>query len=498
MLDVQLGEVLGEAHAGVEETLGLVAGFDDALGHGFARVGEDAAAALTAMAGALAAGPLGDRFAEAVEKVAAGSVGDADLAVLAGGRAALFGATHDALLSRLDTALGRTRPTWDSAPNTPGTAAPNTLDAAAPAATGPAPATTGAVSGGPGAGGGLDVGEGHLLEGCRAWLRELAIVGWRGVDHDLVSSSDQTIEALLAVPALRGLAVLLDGLAAELRASSPVATMPDLPARRWADLWTRAVLLSQAGPWHGGAEQVSGRLLILGADVHEHATVVRAQVHAIFEPAGGAPARLVRTSVAAAKVDTIAGPAVWRLMAGHPVLLGALAGHLSLDITDMPLLPGGDLVWHDDRARAGEAADPFATARVQLGAALAPPVPPLDRHPVRIAEPVLVEGYEIDGATLDLGGNTLALDLDRLPAVGPLTPELVAASSACLGLMRWDGGRWLLQPIAVRATVKKKPVMVHNGDWAMGPTDPKVVKAEARSGDVVAVLRERAGRLLRK
>ncbi|MGN9841190.1 hypothetical protein ACTMTI_23990 [Nonomuraea sp. H19] len=461
MLDVQLGELAGGVPEGVEEALDLVTGFDGALAHGFARIGEEPAAALAALADALAAGPLGERIGEAVEKVSAGSIGDEHLVALAGGRAALLGAVHDALLGRLDAALGRTRASWEA-----GAEAPEVAD--------------------------------NLLAGCRVWLRELAIVGWRGVDHDVVSSSDQAIEALLGVPRLRGLAVLLDGLAAELRASCPVATMDRLPARRWADLWTRALLLSQSGPWNGAAEQVSGRLLILGADVHEHATVVRVQVHGILESAGGGPARLVRTSVAAAKVDTIVGPAVWGLMGGHPVLLGALAEHRSLDIADMPLLPGGDLVWHDDRARAGAEADPFATARVQLGTAQAAPAPPLDRHPVRIAEPVLIEGYKVDGESLDLGGNALALDLDRLPACTPLTPELVAASSTCLGLMRWDGGRWLLQPLAVQATVKKKPVAVHTGDWAMGPTDPKVVKAAAKNGDAVAVLRERAGRLLRK
>ncbi|MEV4287734.1 hypothetical protein AB0K40_19680 [Nonomuraea bangladeshensis] len=472
MLDLQLGELTAAGPDGVDEALGLVAGFDGALAHGFARIGEEPAAALAALAGAMAGGPLGERAIEAVDKVIAGSIGDEHLAVLAGARAALTGAVHDALLARLDTALGRARASWDAAP----------VAGAAPS--GAAPATGAEVPA-------------NLLAGCRAWLRELAIAGWRGVDHDVVAPSDHAIEALLAVPALRGLAVLLDGLAAELRASCPVGTMDRLPARRWGDLWTRGVLLSRSGPWHGGAEPVSGRLLILGADVHEHATVVRVQVHGILEPAGGGQARLVRTGVAAAKVDTIVGPAVWRLMSGHPVLLGALAGHRALDLTDMPLLPGGDLVWHDDRAAAGEEADPFTTARVLLGAAQAAPVPPLDRHPVRIAEPVLVEGYKVDGGTLELGGSRIALDLDRLPTGTPLTPELVAASSACLGLVRWDG-RWLLQPLAVQATVKKKPVTAHTGDWALGPTDPKVVKAEAKAGDAVAVLRERAGRLLRK
>ncbi|AQZ65440.1 unnamed protein product [[Actinomadura] parvosata subsp. kistnae] len=502
MLDVQLSELLGDAPAGVGEALDLVAGFDGALTHGLARIGEEPAAALAALAGALAGSPIGERVAEAVEKVTAGSVADEHLAALAGARAALFGAVHDALLTRLDTALGRTRAPWPPASNPAGDSAdgPATADGSAGGSSNEA------------AGGGAGVPD-NLLAGCRVWLRELAIVGWRGVDHDLVSAADQTIEALLAVPELRGLAVLLDGLAAELRASSPVATMDRLPARRWADLWTRAMLLSQHGPWHaggpgaeraagaggpGGAELVSGRLLILGADVHEHATVVRVQIHAVLEPAGGGPARLVRASMAAAKVDTIVGPTVWKLLRDQPVLLSALAQHRSVEITDMRLLPGGDLVWENHRARAAEESDPFATARVQLAAATPPPVTPLDRHPVRIAEPVLVEGYKCDGQSVDLGGNKLPLDLDRLPSCGPLTPALLKASTACIGLVRWDGGQWSLQPLAVQASVKKQPVAAHNGDWALGPTDPKVAKAEAKNGDVVAVLRERAGRLLRK
>ncbi|MEV8635785.1 hypothetical protein AB0395_29425 [Streptosporangium sp. NPDC051023] len=479
MLGVQLAELLDGPPPGVGEALDLVTGFDDALVHGFARLGEERAATLTALAGVFAATPLGGRIGEAAEKVAAGSISGEHLTALAGGRAALFGAVHDALLDGLDTALGRARAPWEA----PSARAVSVADAAD-----------------------------NLLGGCRSWLHELAITGWRGVDHDLVSASVQAIEALLAVPALRRLAVLLDGLAAELRASCPVGTMERLPARRWADLWARAVLLSQDGGLPGACEPVStvsGRLLVLGVDVHEHGTAVQVQVHGILEPLGGLPSRLVRTSVAATKVDTIVGPALWRLLRGFPVLLGALAERRSLDVTDLPLLDSGDLVWHEDRARAGDPSDPFATARVQLAGALAPPVPPLDRHPVRIAEPVLVEGYTVEsrpaaveGApaalTLDLGGNALTIDVDRLPTCGPLTPELVAASSACLGLMRWDAGRWTLQPLAVQATVKRKAVAVHNGDWAMGPTDPKVVKAEAKAGDAVAVLRERAGRLLRR
>ncbi|REE96686.1 hypothetical protein [Thermomonospora umbrina] len=451
---------------GVVEALQVVAGFDAALANGLARLGPRHTESLNALAGAVGASPLGTVSADAIGKLAAGSIGVTELSAPAGARAAILGSVHDALLAGLDDALGRSRSAWEERPADPPPPEP--------------------VPAGP-------------LAGARSWLQELAIAGWLGVDDGLVSAADQPLEALWAEPRLRRLAVLLDGLAAELRASCPVATMERLPERRWADLWTRAVLLAHSGSWTGGTTAVSGRLLPLGVDVHEHGTTVQAQVHAVLEPHGEGPVRLVRVAVAAAKVDTILGPSVWRLLSAYPTLLAALAGHRAMDVSDMPLTAGGDLLWDEERAQTGDVADPFATARVRLPDAVAPAVAPLDRHPVRIAEPVLVEGYKVrrDG-TFDLNGEALAIDLDRLPPSGPLTEQLVKASTACLGLLRWDAGRWTLQPLAVQSTVKRQPVEAHNGDWALGPTDPKVVKAQARAGDAVAVLTERAGRLLRK
>ncbi|MER7001517.1 hypothetical protein ABT297_00455 [Dactylosporangium sp. NPDC000555] len=438
-----------EPGPGIGDALGLAAAVDDGLVHGFARVDEDRVAALSALAAGFAGSPLREAVAEAVDKIAAGSIADDHLFALAAARIALFGAVHDALLARADAALGRKRAEWKGEPGQAAAAS-------------------------------------HLLAGARSWLRELAITGWRGVDDDLVSASGQAIEAALADPELRRLAVLLDGLAAELRAGSPIATMERLPVRRWADLWSRALLLARDGGRAQRAEQaepVTGRLFVLGADVHEHPTAVQVQVHGVLETSGGA-ARLVRASVSAAKVDTIVGPAIWRLLSGHQMLLTALAERRVLDLTDMPLLAGGDLIWRDDRARPGEAADPFTTARVHLGTALAPATPPLERHPARIAEPVFVE---------DLSG--VPLDTRRLPACGPLTPQLLAGATACIGLLRWDDGAWTVQPLGVETTVKKKRVGVHTIDWALGPADPKLAKA---AGEAVEVLRERAGRLLRK
>ncbi|WP_405425610.1 hypothetical protein [Micromonospora sp. NBC_00617] len=450
--------------AGLSDALDVVAGFDDALADGFGRIGERGAAALAALADALAGTPLGGAVTAAVDAVTVGSVAPEHLAALAGARSALLGAAHDALLGQLDEAVGRTRSPWTT---------PTTRPSEAPPA----------------------------LAGARAWWHEVAVTGWRGVDHELLSAAAGVVEASLAVPELRRVAVLLDGLAAELRACVPVAAMAQVPARRWADLWARGVLLTEGAPPTGEATAVSGRLLPLGVDVHSHDTAVQVQLHGVLEPADGGPALLVRTAVAAAKVDTIVGPAIWRLLSAHPLLLTALAERRALVVTDLPLR-GGDLGWIDDRVQLDEPADPFATARVLLPAASTAATDPLDRHPTGIAEPVLVEGAAIrdeDGTLgIEVDGERVALAVDRLPAAGPLTADLVAAASACLGLLRWDDGRWLLQPLAVRATVKRRTVQAHNGDWACGVTDPKVAKEEARAGDAVAVLRERAGRLLRR
>ena len=153
----------------------------------------------------------------------------------------------------------------------------------------------------------------NLLGAGRSWLCDLARSGWRGLDHDVVSGAAPVVSALLADPALRRLATLLDGFAAELAASCPGAAAERVPARRWADLWSRAMLLTRPGAAAAPATgTATGRLLPLGVDLHEHATAVQAQVHAVFEPADGAGPRLVRASVSAPKPDTVTGPASGR------------------------------------------------------------------------------------------------------------------------------------------------------------------------------------------
>jgi hypothetical protein len=411
---------------------------------------------------------------EAAEKAAAGTAAENHFLALAAARTALLGSVHDALLTRIAEATGRPIGDGEQATPTAGT------ETASPA---------------------------NLLAAARSWLADLARAGWRGLDSEVVSGSAPLISALLPDLRVRRLAALLDGFAAELAASCPGPSLERFPARRWADLWSRAMLLTVPGalespvPRDGTDGTVTGRLLPLGIDLHEYATAVQAQVHAVLEPAGGVP-RLVRASVSSPKTDTIVGAGAWQLLRPRLSLLAAVSESRSMDLTGMPLTAGGDLIWNDDQARPGEPADSFTTARVVLSTAAGSAAAPLDRHPAGIAVPVFLEGYTVwkdeETLTFVIAGHPLVVDTGRTPAAGPLTPAAVAKSGACIGLLRWDAGAFTLQPLAVETTVKKKAVTVHGGGWAGGTTDKAGLKAEKAAADATSVLRERAGRLLRK
>lgn len=461
-------DALTETVAGLDEALEAVDGFDRALAEGLLRPRAEQAAGVTGLAHAVAGTPLAARVEEAAGKAAAGAAAEDHFVALASARVALLGSVHDALTERVEEATGR--PRGETAVDAPaGEHAPN------------------------------------LRAAARSWLADLARAGWRGIDHETVAGAAPVVSAMLPDPALRRLSTLLDGFAAELAASCPGSALERVPERRWADLWSRALLLTLPGAsGTSGTGSATGRLLPLGVDLQEHATAVQAQVHAVLEPADGGAPRLVRASVSVPKPDSVVGAGLWQLLRPHMSLLAAVGEGRSMDLTGMPVTAEGDLVWDDAHARAGEPADALATARVVLPSATTSPVAPLDRHPARLAVPVFLEGYTAEaadngaGTAFTLSGLRLAVDTDRIPSAGPLTPKAVTASGACIGLLRWDAGSFRVQPLAVETTVRGKPVTVHAGAWAGGTADKAGVKAEKAATDAVAVLRERAGRLLRK
>ncbi|MGW2279305.1 hypothetical protein [Streptomyces sp. NPDC001770] len=459
--------LLVEEIDGLDEALAAVDSFDRVLVAGLLRPRPAQAAGLAEFADALAGSPLAVRVAEAAGKAASGAAGEEHFTALAAARAALLGSAHDALTARAAEATGRT-----------------TASVAAP-----------------GIEPGVPV---NLLVAARSWLCDLARCGWRGIDHEVVSGAARIVSAMLDDPELRRLAALLDGFAAELAASCPGASLEHVPVRRWADLWTRAMLLTLPGAAvTPETVPVTGRLLPLGVDVQEHATAVQAQVHAVFEPADGSVPYLVRASVSAPKPDSVVGAGLWQLLRPHLSLLAAVGEGRAMELTGMPVTPAGDLIWSEAHARPGGPADSFATARVALPTATGRATAPLDRHPTAVAVPVFLDGYaaaagEDGSVAFTLAGGVVGVDVDRTPAAGPLTPEAVLASGACIALLRWDAGAFRLQPLAVETLVRKKPVAVHAGAWAGGTTDKTGTRAEKAATDAAAVLRERAGRLLRK
>ena len=457
-------DLLASAPDGFDEAIAAVDAFDQALVAGLVRPQPAQAAGLAHLAEAVAGTPLASRVAEAAEKAAAGVAGEDHFVALAAARTALLGAAHDALMAQIQEATGRSASAAEAAQATGSEAAMN------------------------------------LLTAARSWLSDLARVGWQGLDSDVVAGSAQVLSAMLPNPSLRRLAVLLDGFAAELAASCPGAAMERFPARRWADLWSRALMLTIPGGLAKAAtRKATGRLLPLGIDLQEHATAVQVQVHAVFEPADeNTRPRLVRASVSAPKPDTVIGAGLWQLLRPHLSLLSAVSEGRAMELTDMPLTDEGDLIWNDKNARRGGPADPFATARVVLPTATDAPTAPLRRHPASIAVPVFLEGYTIDQETLTVAGHPLAIDADRIPVAGPLTPNAIRASGACIALLRWNDGQFRVQPLAVETTVKKKVAAVHAGAWAGGTTDKEGVKAEKAATEAIVVLVERAGRLLRK
>ncbi|MEU3050446.1 hypothetical protein ABZ705_28745 [Streptomyces sp. NPDC006984] len=461
-------DLLGEPIEGLDEALAAVDAFDAVLTDGLLRPRPAQAEGLDRLAEAVTGTPLAARVAEAADKAAAGAAGEEHFLALAAARAALLGSVHDALATRVDEATGR------PAPSGP----PERQDPV------PEPAS-------------------NLSAAARSWLCDLARSGWRGLDHELAAGAAPVVSAMLPDTLLRRQATLLDGFAAELAASCPGATLERVPERRWADLWMRSLLLTLPGAAPAPATTpATGRLLPLGVDLQEHATAVQAQVHAVLEPSDGGAPRLVRAAASAPKPDTVVGAGPWQLLRPHLSLLAAAGEGRSMELDAMPLTDEGDLLWDEAHARPADEADPFATARVVLPTSTAAATTPLDRHPVRIAVPVLLEGYAVRAeeggpVAFELAGHHLTVDRDRLPAAGPLTAEAVARSRACIGLLRWDAGQFTLQPLAVETVVRKKAVAVHAGAWAGGTADKAGIRAEKAATDAVAGLRERAGRLLR-
>jgi hypothetical protein len=417
----------------VDEALALAERFDAALLHGFGRLGEEHREHLEALAGVFAGSPLESAVSEAVAAVGRSEFVARSFLSLASARVALLGAVHDALVAQACGTLGRPAPPDEEAVARP----------AGGSATG--------------------------LASAQQWLTELAIAGLKNLEESSVAPFAATLEGLEADPELTGLAALLLGFSNELLGSMPLGRHSVVPAFRWGDLWSAAMVRTQQLPPELSFREVSGVLTPIGLDVQSHEHFVCVTLWGVFDD--GQAARTVRVPFAGYKVGAIGGAEVWDLFEPFDgPILEALKGHKTLRVSQAELRANGDLVLRTPPEASGRA-DPFAAA----GAFGSLPCPPLARHPVHIAEPVLLAGE-----------HGLPLALERLPRESTLSENLAEPAPELIGLLRFDRGGWRVQPLCVR----------WNKGFLISGEDLAAVRKKQKTR-TLEVLRERAARLLR-
>lgn len=442
----------------VTQTAAVLAALDETFVSGFGRLANAHLETLAALQRSFHGTPIGESMAAAVAGLGRSEFIDRHFAVLAVARSAAHGAMHDALQAQACAALGRPRPVLEDIPAGAAQAAP------------PRVAT--------------------LLDSTRQWLMELAIAGFANLEVGSLMPFQATLDAILEEPSLIRIAALLTGFLDELLAMFPAHGTPEIPRARWVDLWSRAMVLALTPVPPPATRPASGVLSILATDLREHSNVVSLVAHGLLREASGA--RFVRTNIAAFKVDTLESEDVAaRLGTIGDKLLTAISAGQSLKIDAMPLTATGDLIWDDKRASLGEKIKPLEVAAAALASppAQRPGFDPDARHPAVFEELVYLAGNDC-AITKEEGSSKLAkisVDLHRWPNSDDIGSDDLPGCKALVALLRFDAGRWSLQPVTID---KGKGVR-------MVGTGLSEARKKAKGGNL-AVLQERAGKLLRK
>ncbi len=450
---------------GCAELADAVAALDQCFLSGFARFDSSHETTLNALQRIFRGTPLQEALDHSVPALLRNEFVERHFAVLAAVRSALSGTWHDTLQRQCADALGRT---FEN----------NVLSAVASPEMPPQVAV--------------------WLESTRQWLMEIALAGFAKLERANLLPFLRTLEQIQAEPQLLRLSTLLTGFINELLNCVPLADANAAPVRRWADLWSRAMTNALAIPPDPAGETVSGEFACLGIDLHRHANMISLMAYGVLTNDAGA--RFVKTTLSSYKVDAIIGNETWLLFSDAAPLFEALAKNQTLQLTDMPLLPTGDLIWNG-QAAAGKKFNPLKQAEEWFtpGVSASPTTCvmfPADRHPAQIAVPIFLKDYTFaqeDGTIwLDFGASgRLPVATQRICAFSELTPEVAANSSQMFGLLRFDRQRWEIQPLGVAATVKKKNVIMFSGENAAA-----VLKKPPKTS-TIAILQERASRLLR-
>ncbi len=451
---------------GVNDTLSLIAELDHCFVHGFAGRDPGHQSILGALERIYCDAPLGAELVEVAAALARSEYQERHFTLLAVARASLQGALYDVLRCQVHEALGREihRPTetWLQAEPLPEASQ-------------------------------------VYLGAIRHWLMEVAMAGFARLDTSLLLPVMPTLEQLQADPRLVRQAALLTGTHNEWLSRVPIAQSSDVPAGRWADLWTRSMLGGVGNAPLSETLPATGILTILGLAIHQHTHMVSLRVHAVLRTS--TENHSVRLSRSAYKVDAITGNEIWLLFKEAALLFEALATQRGIAIDEAQRLSSGDLLWNG-KGELADPVDPFQVAealyKIGASASLSPPVAAFDRHPIHLAEPIFLENYTIreegEDLLIDLGdGDSLPVAMERLSPFAEIGCPEIAASKRLFGLLCFDAGRWAMHPLMVEIPKAKGNVLrLQNGQSALD-----VLKNPPKQS-TVAQLQERASRLLRE
>jgi len=313
------------------------------------------------------------------------------------------------------------------------------------------------------------------------------MTGFVRLEPETVASFASTLSQLRANPLTARKAAPLTGFFHELIHTLPVSSVDDVPALRWCDLWSHAMLDAVKTADLPETGVVSGTLYPLGVELRQHARMASVVVYGILLN-NGEP-QFVRQTWSAYKATAIQGDDVWLLFPEAQMLLQHLLQGTTIKVHDMPMLPPGDLLWRADAAETGKKFKllEIALQYCSIGHPLkVAPVPALERHPVHLAEPVALTEYRIENNCLHLKDEVvLALDTQR----SGLSSEALAATTALFGLLRFDNGVWSVQALTAGNPIGKFEFV--------GQLGAELLKKPPKTS-AVSVLQERASRLLRK
>lgn len=442
----------------VEELLGRI---DACFELGFSRLGADQFEGLASVARTFTGTPLGERLKEAVEGLSRAEFREEHFITIAAARQALQGAQYDALVEHA------------SAQGVAFARAPIPIEKVDPTHTPPEITT--------------------WMQSTRQWLVEVALAGFMQLEQETVLPFIATLEQLQQRQESARLAMLLSGMVHEWLDAMPMGSMELVPLRRWSDLWARAIVSALALPAYPEAEEASGTLHLLGADLRHHSHAMSAVFHGVLLR-DKEPPRQVRLHASGYKVDVLDEDEVWQVLdlEHFDALIDAYTRGKAINLAGMQLLQSGDLIWDPTRAKIGASSDSLAIAREHLNTEQTVLIDtlPLDRHPVQLAIPVFLEGYGLEGkknepARLKVGDFEVEIDELRCGGRSELSPKALASSDACVGLLRFDADAWTLQPL------------VH---WGKGGKPARIgssASLKIKSGSSLAILKERAGKLLR-